>query len=205
MGGAVRGLCKGKKKLTSGILEKSRESDITIKLKWASSMLGSKREVSFENLTFDQYILGESQILNRPKISEVERNTRVYLMKRISKLNEKIGFNKSKELYRETLLSIEKGEFSWGNTYEIEKIENEIRFKNMKVDTSPEFKKPAYSDVKWCKDFNNNKCTFNSNHNGRFNGVTVKMWHICRVCWNKNKEKKFHRTNSDECPFNKKE
>ena len=70
--------------------------------------LVSRKKLHFESLTFDQYILGESQILNRPTISDLEHNTRIYLMKRISKLNKKIGFNKSKELYRETLLAIEK-------------------------------------------------------------------------------------------------
>ena len=205
-GGAMRHKRRGKK-LKSGITEKSREADISVKLKWASSILGSKRgskrEVSFENLTFDQYILGESQILNRPKISDLERNARIHLMKRISKLNEKIGFAKSKELYRETLLSIEKGEFSWENTYEMEKIENEIRFENMKVETSPEIKKPQPNELRWCKDFNFNKCTFNSHHQGRFGGSTVKLRHICRVCWNKTKDKKNPQTKHRRLPFRK--
>ena len=109
-------------------------------------MLCAKREVSFESLTFDQFVLGEFQILNRLNISDLEQNTRIYLMKRISKLNEKIGFSKLKELYRKTLLSIEKGEFTWDNFYEIEKIKNEIRFENMKVETSSEFKKKSHDE-----------------------------------------------------------
>ena len=55
-------------------------------------------------------------------------------MKRISKLNEKLGFSKSKELYREVMNSIEKGEFFQCDYYEIERLVNEIRFNNMKVD-----------------------------------------------------------------------
>ena len=97
-------------------------------------MLGTKHEVSFEQMAFDQYIMGETQILNRSKISQVERDMRIYLMKCILKLNEKLGFQKSKELYREVLNSIEKGEFYWSDYYEIERLENEIRFNNMKVD-----------------------------------------------------------------------
>ena len=154
---------------------------------------------------FDQYVLGKSQILNRPSISDLEHKTQIYLMKRISKLNEKIGFSKSKELYRETLLSIEKGEFSWDNFYEIEKIENEIRFENMKVESSPDFKKKYHDDLKWCKDYNMNKCMFQSHHQGKLGGVSVKLWHICRVCWMKSKEKKFHRFGAEDCPFHKKE
>ena len=95
--------------------------------------MGTKQEVSFDQMSFDQYIMGETQVLNRSKISKAECDMRIYLMKHISKLNEKLGFNKSKELYRETLNAIEKGEFFWCDYYQIEKLENEIRFNNMKV------------------------------------------------------------------------
>ena len=60
-------------------------------------------EIVFHDVLFNQYILSETQILNRPNILEAEKSTRIYLMNQISKLNEKLGFNKSKELYREVL------------------------------------------------------------------------------------------------------
>ena len=106
-----RSQSKRRGKLCSGINEKPKESDLVMKVKWAMAMLGTKHEVSFDQMTFNQYIMGETQILNRSKISEAERDTRIYLMKHISKLNEKLGFHKSKELYRESLNAIEKGEF----------------------------------------------------------------------------------------------
>ena len=126
-------LSRRKGKLKSGITEKPKEADLVMKVKWATALLGTKSEIAFDDMSFDQYILGETQILNRPKISEAEKSTRIHLMKRISKLNEKLGFNKSKELYREVLNAIEKGEFTWCNYYEIERLENEIRFDNMSV------------------------------------------------------------------------
>ena len=85
---------KRKGKLCSGINEKPKESDLVMKVKWATAMLGTKQEVSFDQMSFDQYIMGETQILNRSKISDAERDTRIYLMKCISKLNEKLGFHK---------------------------------------------------------------------------------------------------------------
>ena len=115
----------------------------------------------------------------------------------------KIGFNKSKELYCETLLSIEKLEFLESNFCEIEKIENEIQFENRKMDTSVGLKKKLSYDVKWYKYCNNIKCTFNSCHHGKLDEVNMKLWHICRVCQNKKKKKKFHRPNMDDCLLNK--
>ena len=149
-----------------------------MKVKWATTMLGTKHEVNFDQISFDQYIVGKTQILNRSKISEAEYDMRIYLMKQISKLNEKLGFNKSKELYRETLNAIEKREFFWCNYYQIERLENEIRFNNVKVDDSSHDKrKPEMSnnDLKWCKDFHTNKCAFNTYHKGKFAGQIVKL------------------------------
>ena len=197
-------------KICSGINEKPKESDLVMKVKWTTAMLGTKHEVNFEQMTFDQYIMGETQILNRSKISEVKRDTRIYLMKHISKLNQKLGFNKSKELYRVVLNSIEKGEFFWCDFYEIERLENEIRFNNMKVDDTSNNvdrhkSEHIMNDIKWCKDFNAGKCIFTMHHNGKFAGQVVKLNHICRVCWSKNNEKKQHRAESDECEYTTKE
>ena len=203
-----RSQSKRRGKLCSGINEKPKESDLVMKVKWATAMLGTKHEVSFDQMTFSQYIMGETQILNRSKISEAERDTRIYLMKRISKLNEKLSFHKSKELYRESLNAIEKGEFFWCDFYQIERLENEIRFNNMKVDDSSYERKKSdavSNELKWCKDFNSNKCAFTTHHNGKFAGQIVKLHHICRICWSKLKEKKFHRAGAEECQFTKNE
>ena len=165
-----------------------------MKVKWATAMLGMKHEVNFDQLTFDQYIMGETQILNQSHICDAERDTRIYLMKRISKLNEKLHFSKSKELYREVLNSIEKGEFFWCDFYEMERLENEIRFNNMKVhDTGSDRHVQKFesnsNEFKWCKDFNAGKCTFTTHHNGKFAGQVLKLHHVCRICWSKLKEK----------------
>ena len=194
---------KRKGKLKSGITEKPKEADLVMKVKWATALLGTKSEIAFDDMSFDQYILGETQILNRPKISEAEKSTRIHVMKRISKLNEKLGFSKSKELYREVLNAIEKGEFTWCNYYEIERLENEIRFDNMSVVECnvDESKKKVDADIKWCKEFNGGRCTFQTHHQGKLAGQIVKLWHICRVCWSKSKQKKFHKAGAEECQF----
>ena len=45
-------------------------------------MLGTKEEISFEDMIFDQYIMGESQILNRVNVTMAERAMRILLMKK---------------------------------------------------------------------------------------------------------------------------
>ena len=68
--------------LKSVITEKPTESDLVMKLKWATAMLGTKEEISFEDMIFDQYIMGESQILNRVNVIMAERAMRILLMKK---------------------------------------------------------------------------------------------------------------------------
>ena len=77
-------------------------------------------------------------MINRNKINLKEKETRIHLVQRISKLNSKFGFGVAKELYRDTLNSIEK-EFKWGNISEIQRIEMDIKFYNIKFETESDF------------------------------------------------------------------
>ena len=60
-----RSSSKRRGKLCSGNNEKLKEFDLVMKVKWATAMLGTKHEVSFDQMSFDQYIMGKTQILNR--------------------------------------------------------------------------------------------------------------------------------------------
>ena len=116
---------QGEKVSLKVVLLKSQNNLILVmNVKWATVQLGTKEEIEFSNVAFYQYILGEIQILNHASISEAKWPTRMHFMKRISKLYQKLGFNKSKELYKETLNAIENGEFTWCKIYEIERLEN---------------------------------------------------------------------------------
>ena len=57
-------------------------------------------------------------------------------MQRISKLNSNFGFDVAKELYRDTLNCIERKEFKWGNLTEMQRIEMDIKFDNLKIEAS---------------------------------------------------------------------
>lgn len=46
-----------KGKLKSGITEKPKESNLVMKVKWATAMLGTKEDILFDDMIFDQYIM----------------------------------------------------------------------------------------------------------------------------------------------------
>ena len=112
---------------------KAKDATIKVKVKLAQSMLGMKKEVNFDDIDFNQFVFGESRLINRSKIAPKEKETRIHLMQRISKLNSKFNFDVAKELYRDTLNGIEKKEFKWGNLTERQRIEVDIKFDNLKI------------------------------------------------------------------------
>jgi hypothetical protein len=201
---------KGKKsKLKSGMHEKSVCADISRRLKWAPSLLEAGSETNFESMTFAQYVFGESGILGRRGISRDELLTRLYLMKRLAKNESKLGFKKSKELYKNTLLAIEKDELEWADFAEIDRMENDIKFMYMKFDSEKSKEKSSQKpkdlakpseDIVWCNEFNKGTCQHNVDHTGYFRNRQVKKLHICRLCWSNDKEKRKHIETDANCP-----
>jgi hypothetical protein len=203
---------KGKKskRMKSGIHEKSVSSNISRKLKWAPALLEAGNDTDFDDLTFQQYVFGEAGIMGRRGISREELLTRLYLMKRLAKNESKLGFKKSKEMYRQTILSIEKKELDWADFSEIDRIENDMKFMHMKLDSdkSPKEKSTANTkkesskndDLIWCNDYNKGSCQHSVDHTGYFRNKQVKKVHICRVCWTMDKEKKKHTESDAVCP-----
>ena len=59
---------KGKRKLKSGMMVKAKDAGIKVKVKWAQSMLGTKKEVNFDDMDFNQFVFGESRLINRSKL-----------------------------------------------------------------------------------------------------------------------------------------
>ena len=74
---------KGKRKLKSGMMVKVNNAGIKVRVKWAQLMLGTKKEVNFDNTDFNQFVFGESRLINRSKIDLKEKETRIHLMPRI--------------------------------------------------------------------------------------------------------------------------
>ena len=115
---------------------KAKDAGIKVKVKWTQCMLGMKKGVNFDYMDFNQFVFSESKQTNRSKIAPKEKETRIHLMQRISKLNSKVGFDVTKELYRDTISGIEKKEFKWGNLTEMQRIEIGVKVDNLKIEAS---------------------------------------------------------------------
>ena len=161
-------------------------------------------EIPFKELTISQFLYGELCIWDRPKTNRHEIKARRYLIKKMLKNEPKLGFEKSKEIYKTFLMRIEKGFVSWKNLTDIDRIETEIVLKCISFQEKgklgrTEFRKK--SDTIWCKDFNKGTCNQVDNHEQTFQGKLVRVSHICRKCFSKKKEKNRHRETDSQCPF----
>ena len=87
-------------------------------------------EVSFKEFTLSQFICGELCIWQRPKTSIKERKAREILLKKVVK---KLEFTKAKDICKQFIYKVEKGNISWCNTEEIDRIETEVVLKCVKV------------------------------------------------------------------------
>ena len=198
---------KKSKKLKSGISEKSRSANIEVKCKWPSTMLDGifdKDEISFKELMLSQFVYGELCIWQRPKTSIKERKAREILLKKVIKNEPKLGFAKAKEIYKQFISKVEKGNVSWNNIEEIDRIETEVVLKCVQVvdnnaASSKKFDFKRKGDTIWCKDFNKGTCTLQDMHEQVFQGRTVKAHHICRKCYTKKKEKQKHKEIDNSC------
>ena len=64
---------RGKKKLKSSMTVKAKDAGIKVKVKWAQSMLGTKKEINFDDMDFNWFVFGESRLINRNKIDQKEK------------------------------------------------------------------------------------------------------------------------------------
>ena len=140
---------KKNKKLKSRISEKSCCADIEQKCKWPSSMLDSifeGNEIPFKDLTMAQFLYGELCIWERPRTKPVEIKARQYLLKKMVKNEPKLGFEKSKEIYKTFLMRVEKGSVIWKNLSDIDRIETEVVLKC--INLQEKSAKPSKFDLK---------------------------------------------------------
>ena len=84
------------------------------------------KEICIKDLTLSQFVYGELAIWQRPKTSKIDRIARKIWLQRLVKNEPKLGFSKAKEIYRQFLSKVEKGNISWKNLAKIDRVETEV-------------------------------------------------------------------------------
>ena len=94
------------------------------------------------------------------------------MLGRVIKNEPNLGFKKAKEIYRQFLSKVEKGNISWKNLAEIDRIETEVVLHCISV--VEKLAESKQSDIKkkpkiiWCKEYNKGSCNSPDPHDQLF-------------------------------------
>ncbi len=116
---------KNSKLPASGILDKARSTKIAEKALWPQAMLSfacMERDLTFDQLSFSELILGELEIMSRKGISEPEKVSRMHLLKKVFG-----SIAKVRELYKSYLYHFGKHMVMLGDTAGFAKSVGHVR------------------------------------------------------------------------------
>ena len=133
----------------------------------------------------------------RSNVKKKEKPEKSYSRK-WSKMSQNQDSQKQKKFTNSLFQKWKKGNISWKNMEEIDRIETEVVLKCVQVvDKQASFQKKfefkKKSDSVWCKAINKGNWNQPDLHEQVFERKTVKVHHICRKCYSKKKEKCKHR------------
>ena len=202
-------------KKKSGI--KSKASDkVKLPQKWPHAHLQFEfvnKQVTFEQLDFKMFIVGELEIISGDKISKTEKAGRLELLKKIIYYSNAYEFKGLKAFYAAWLREIELGKKSW--TDDSGHIEAAILSKHLRsqkgttsnagsASSKKDYSKASETEKVWfCSQYQRNKCPHKSGHLISSRGTKGQMrWaqHICATCWQKDSVKLEHPECSTSCP-----
>ena len=210
------------KKLVSGKCAKPDDSDIKRVVKYAHDKLDPRHstEKEFENLTFNLLIAGEIELAMQTDIDPEERIAHLSIAKTLCYHRNYVSDDVLREGYDIMLKRVELGTHEWDEVlgehlHEYLNYKANVLMRNLiqtDGDRAP-FKKVENRKEKfhiennrgqkdqviYCNAFNNGNCKFTDHHEGKFSGMNITKWHICRRCWTVAAEKKSHKENSEEC------
>lgn len=200
-----RAITKGKRfgSIKSGLKDKSGNSGIIRKVKDPHTQLDFEYisgELKFEELSFGQIVEGETEIVTRKHISEDEKLTRLFILKKLAYLSEYLPLKMIKDLYITVMSHVEKGKIKWSQTQKaLDKLEQTVLIRNCRGprDRTDKFDKgkqdrPTTDRTYYCAKYNKGECSLGQKHAAEIKGKAVMVNHICRQCWIKSKEKKQH-------------
>ena len=154
--------------------------------------------VSFNELDFRLLIAGELEIISSESISNLERNGRLRLLKRLTYLHGVHGVDCLKGIYTAIVRKIELGLLKWDSDF-ISEIQWLVTKQVAGMGTTSRgAQKGGTHDRKprdrvwYCLDFNQGKCTLKDPHKATVRGQTVQVGHFCARCWNRKKFKAEH-------------
>ena len=193
----------GKKKVTEENKRKSK-SKVTNEFRtlWAHEEIVEDiggREIRFNDLTFRQYVAGELEIITESSISEIEREARLRLMKKMAYLLGGYDWRQIREIYGYIATRIERGLLKWGSQmgeeiqWALQRKAGAAQTEGKKMNKSVQNRISGGPERLWyCPSYQRGNCNKASGHEETVNGRKVTVQHICARCYTRDKKREEH-------------
>ena len=197
---------RGKRNLKSGKTAKIATRVVRRQL-WPHSELSMSyvsKNVSYDELTLEEFVAGYSAILLLPQVSSHERKHRTEHLGALMYLASIYEWTAVRSFHAAVLSEIERGRLKWGDSF----LHLENRTLAGLHKKTKDQKRPAPSSsnaVLFCRDYQKGSCSHSKDHYAMLKGEKKWLCHICAACWVKDKAKRMHSEYADDCPNKPKE
>ena len=197
---------RGKRNLKSGKTAKIATRVVRRQL-WPHSELSMgyvSKNVSYDELTLEEFVAGYSAILLLPQVSSHERKHRTEHLGALMYLASIYEWPAVRSFHAAVLSEIERGRLNWEDSF----LHLENRMLAGLHKKIKDQKRPAPSSsnaVLFCRDYQKGSCSHSKDHYAMHKGEKKWLCHICAACWVKDKAKRMHSEYADDCPNKPKE
>lgn len=172
----------------------------------------AEKRACVDELSFDEFVAGETATILRQSASESERSGRLNLLTKLAYYKASYEWPALLKLYKTWLLQIELGKRDWQDstqilelpilmhTVRVKKSQNVSSVKKVKAHDG---EKGDRDETIWfCSLWQRNKCKQSSPHVLNVRGQSRSVQHICASYWLKDRVKRVHPECSSACPQN---
>ena len=189
-------------------LKSGKESKITTTVLypqlWPHSFLiltNARHDIKYDDLTLEEFVAGYGQILQSPDLPEMERSARLKHLVSLMYFAQKYKWQAVLSFHGAVLLEIKRGLLKWGDS--LFHLESRTLYRHPKTPKSSPSGGSSTSSttVLYCRDFQQQQCSFNQAHYDYLRGERKWLRHICSDCWVQSRKQEHHRAGSCKCSF----
>lgn len=165
------------------------------------TLAACSKDVTYDKLTIEEFVAGYATILHSRKLSTAEKKAREEHLMHLMYLAMTYEWHAVLAYHGAVLLEIERGHAAWGDSFhhlDAHILQGHFKSSGTSVrQSAPKDSRP----VLFCRDYQRGTCNFSHDHSGLLRGEAKFLRHICATCWVRERKKRAHRENSEQCPL----
>ena len=192
---------KQRKKLKSGKMAKITTGIVNPQI-WPHSELSLthvSKEVSYDDLTIEEFTAGYCPILKNSRISNEEKAARISHLYDLKYLAMHYEWAAVRRFHTAVLIEIERDQIHCGDYFN--HLERLSFHDQAKKNVQSKLPKVQSNPVLFYRDCQRGKCHSDKDHYGSVRGTKRWLQHICTKCWISSRTVEWHPEFASSCPF----